>query len=334
MRLVGKIIFVGLVVLLLFTLTAWASLALWYRLPMPETARLVFASAFGLLGLATIAAQLGRRPARAVAVYAFAFTAVVMWWLTIKPPADGNWSPDVARQVTGEIAGDVLTLTNVREFEWRGEDDKSEIWTTRSYDLNTVQTVDLFLSYWAGPEMAHFIVSFGFADGEYLAWSVEVRRQVGGGFSAVADFFKTNTLVIIAAEERDVVGVRSNIRGEDVQMFRLNTSPLVARDLIEEFVQDANALAKKPEFFNSLTTNCTTTVLRMVRAIQVNVPFDWRLIVNGYLPDFAYDRGALDTSVPMSELRALGQIEERAIAAGLTDEYSEAIRVGVPTPQR
>ena len=334
MRLVGKIIFVGILVVLVAGLTVWSGLALWFRLPMVETARMIAAGGVGLLGLTTLAAQFGKRPTRSLAMFAFAMALIFMWWASIKPPADGNWAPDVARQVTGEIDGDILTLNDVRAFEWRSEDDKTQNWVQRSYDLSTLNGVDLFLSHWDGPEIAHFIVSFGFQDGRYLAWSVEVRREVDGGFSPLADFFKTNTLVLVAAEERDVVGVRSNIRGEDVQLYRLNTSPLVARTLLEEYVRDANMLAAQPQFYNSVTTNCTTTVFRMVRAIGVNIPLDWRLILNGYLPDFAYDQGALDTRVPMEELRALSHIDERAQAVGLTEGYSKAIRVGVPTPER
>jgi hypothetical protein len=163
---------------------------------------------------------------------------------------------------------------------------------------------------------------------------VEVRRSVGGEFSPVADLFKSNPLVIIAADERDVVGVRTNVRGEDVQLFRLKASPEQARALLLQYVVDANQLATKPEFYNSITTNCTTTVAKMMRAVGDKVPFDWRLIANGYLPDYAYDRGALDTRLPMSTLRTMAHIDDRARAAGLSPDFSEAIRVGVPDPKK
>lgn len=327
-----KFIFTTFLVLLLAGLSVWGGLALWFRLPLPEVARMIAGSGFALLGLSTIAAQFGKHQTRSLAIYAFAFTVVFIWWASIKPPVDGNWSPEVARQVTGVIDGDILTLTNMREFEWRSEDAKSEIWTTKTYDLSTIRSTDMFMSYWAGPEMAHMIMSFGFEDGEYLAWSVEVRRQVAHKFSPIEDFFKTNTLAIVASTEQDVIGVRSNVRGQDVRLFRLNTPPNLARHLIEEFVRDANALAQQPEFFNSLTTNCTTTVAKMLKAIDINVPFDWRLIANGYLPDMIYEHGALDTRVPLAQLRELGAIAPRAKAAGLTDGFSAAIRQGVPVP--
>jgi hypothetical protein len=312
--------------------TGWTALALWYRLPAPELGRGIAAGLFALLGLATVIALFSRQRFRALLLFAAAFGAALIWWSTITPPASADWAPDVARQVTGTLNGDVLTLTDVRNFEWRSNTDFTERWETRSYDLAKLRTLDLFMSYWAGPEMAHVIMSFGFEGGDHLAWSIEVRRRKGGQFSPVADLFKSNALVIIAADERDVVGVRSNVRGEDVQLYRLNTTPERARKLLLEYVADANALSTTPQFYNSITTNCTTTIVKMMRAVGSMVPLDWRLIVNGYLPDYAYGRGALGTRLTLPELRALAHIDSHAVAAGLSPDFSRAIREGVPSP--
>lgn len=185
---------------------------------------------------------------------------------------------------------------------------------------------------WPVEEQTHVIFSFGFEGGEQLAWSIEVRHKVGGGFSPLADLFKNDPLVVVAADERDVVGVRSNVRGEDVQIYPLRASPEQARNLLLEYVAEANALARTPQFYNSITTNCTTTVAKLMRVAGDKVPFDWRLIVNGYLPDYAYDRGAVDTSMPLDRLREIAKIDVRARADGLSPDFSKAIRLGVPFP--
>lgn len=313
-------------------LTAWAGFAMWYRLPGGEPSRAVACALFVLFGLGTIIALFSRFRIPTFVLFVAAFAAVLGWWSTIKPLGVADWAPDVARQVTGTRDGNLLTLKDVRDFEWRSGTDFTERWTSRTYDLSTVQTADLFMSYWAGPKIAHVIMSFGFSGGEHLAWSIEVRRRVGGEFSPIADLFKSNPLVIIAADERDVVGVRSNVRGEDVQIYRLRASPDAARALLLEYVSDANALAASPAFYNSITTNCTTTIVKMMRAVGDPIPFDWRLIVNGYLPEYAYDRGALDTRLPMSTLRELAHIDDRARKSGLSPDFSRLIRVGVPSP--
>ena len=106
----------------------------------------------------------------------------------------------------------------------------------------------------------------------------------------------------LAATERDVVRLRSNVRGEDVQLYRLRASPAAIRTLLVGYVDEANALARQPRWYNSLTTNCTTAVTRLIRSLGGVLPLDWRLIVNGYLPSYLYDHGAVTNAVPLAEL--------------------------------
>ena len=323
---------VVIVILAIGLMTVWACLALFYKFPAPEALRNITAILFGLVGITAVSSLIGRFRWLPILIFLVAFGSVVIWWASIKPPREGDWAHDVARQVTGSIDGDRLTLKNVRNFGWNPDGSAVERWETRSYDLRKLQTLDLIMSYWAGPEMAHMILSFGFEDGAYLAWSIEVRRHSGGAFSPLADLFKANPLVIVAADERDVVRVRSNIRDEDVRLFRMRTPPENATKLLLQYVADANALAEHPEFYNSLTTNCTTASTRMMRAVGAKFPFDWRLIVNGYLPDFAYQRGALDSRIPFSELKAAAHIDARARAADTSVDFSKLIRAGIPSP--
>ena len=313
-------------------ITLWASLALWYRVPFAEAIRGLAASAFALDGLATIVAVFTRVRRPALIAFLAAFAAMLAWWSTIHPRADGDWSPDVARQTTGVIEADTLTLTDVRDFDWRSNSDFTERWTTRSYDLSKLKTIDLFMTYWSGPKIAHPIVSFGFEGGEFIAWSIEVRALRGGEFSPIADFFRNSALVIIAADERDVVRLRTSILGEQVQLYRLRASPQVARAVLLEYVADANALAQTPRFYNSLITNCTTAIVKIVRLAGVNVSFDWRLIINGFLPDFLYERGAINTRIPLAELKARAQISARAHEVDASPDFSRLIRVGALLP--
>nr|WP_252393708.1 DUF4105 domain-containing protein [Candidatus Rhodoblastus alkanivorans] len=316
----------------IFPVGVWASLALWFRLPGPEWVRAIAAAAFAALALATLVALFSARRWRMLAAFALAFGALLMWWSTIKPLDEADWSPDVARQVTGVVEGNILTLKNVRDFDWSSGTAFKERWVAESYDLSRLREFDLFLAYWAGPEMSHLIMSFGFEDGRWLAWSVEVRSRRGGEFSPIADLFRSNPLVIIASDERDVVRLRSNIRKEDVQLYRLRTPPDVARSILLQYVEESNALAAQPQFYNSITTNCTTAVVKLIRAAGGHMPFDWRLIVNGFLPSYLYDRGAVDTRISLAELRARARIGERARQAGDAPDFSRIIREGVPSP--
>jgi Domain of unknown function (DUF4105) len=306
--------------------SVWSALALWYRLPGPAWVNAAAGVAMVAAALATMAHLNGRRRWRAIGGFAVLAAAVLLWWSSMKPPAAADFAPDVARQVTGEIAGDRLTLRDVRNFSWRSNTDMTERWEERTYDLAGLATLDLFLSHWDDSGIAHMIMSFGFADGRYLAWSVEVRRLRGSEYSPYANLFRESPLVTIAADERDVVGVRTNVRGEDVHRYRLNLQPQTIRRVLAEYVAQANALAARPIFYNSLTTNCTTAVVAMMRAVGATVPLDWRLLLNSRLPEYAFDHDALEPGLSLAEAKARAPIGRKALAAGLTPEFSAAIR--------
>ncbi|RBP02805.1 uncharacterized protein DUF4105 [Roseiarcus fermentans] len=331
-RVVSAILMLLLALLIVAPIGLWSALALWFRCPGPDAVRAVAAGFAAVAAIAAIVALFTRLRWRALGAFALAFAGILVWWSTITPPQGGNWTADVARQTTGTIDGDILTLTDVRDFDWRSDDDFTEAWETRRYDLSKLKALDLILSYWAGPQMAHLIMSFEFDDGQVLAWSLEVRREKGSVYSPVADAFRSHTLVSIAATERDVVRLRSNVRGEDVQLYRLRASPAAIRTLLVGYVDEADALAREPRWYNSLTTNCTTAVTRLIRSLGGVLPFDWRLIVNGYLPSYLYDHGAVTNAIPLAELIERARIDARAKAADGSPDFSRLIRVGVPAP--
>jgi hypothetical protein len=331
-RLASALLSIVVSLLAVLPIAAWGAAALWFRFPAPEWGRATAAGLFLLLGLGTIVLLFSRRRWKALAVFALAFAALLIWWSTIRPPADGDWAPDVARQTTGTIDGETLTLSDVRDFEWRSDSDFTERWSKHSYDLSKLKTLDLFLAYWAGPEMAHVIMSFGFEDGDHIAWSVEVRREKTGEFSPIADAFKSHTLIYLATTERDSVRLRSNVRGEDVRLYRLNTPPEQARALLTQYVVEASGLAAEPKFYNSITANCATVVFKIMRAAGGTFPFDRRLVVNGFLPGYLYDHRVVVTTIPLAELMERAAISEKAKAADQSPDFSQAIRVGVPSP--
>ncbi len=125
-----------------------------------------------------------------------------------------------------------------------------------------------------------------------------------------------------------MVGVRTNVRGEDVRLYHLRVTPAQARALLLEYVAEADALAHTPRFYNSLTTNCTTQIFRMVRTLQPSLPLDYRVLLAGYLPDYVYDLGRLDTSIPFEVLRDRSHI--RGKADNTDPDFSTKIREGVP----
>ncbi|WP_299934863.1 DUF4105 domain-containing protein [uncultured Pelagimonas sp.] len=322
----------GLAVIAIAVATVWAVMAIWHRFPTTETVRMGLCAMMALAGVIGVVTLFTRHRGKGMITFFVAFGATLFWWNTLTPPANRDWARDVARQSYGEISGETLTVHDIRDFNWRSKEDFDENWISKEFDLSQIESTDVFLSYWGPQYMAHLIVSFGFENGDHLAWSVEVRRQKGGGFSPVADMFKANTLAILAATERDIVGLRTNVRGEDVQLYRLRVREEAARRILTGFIEDATDLAAKPRWYNSLFTNCTTVVTKIMDGVGAGQAWDWRVVANGYLPDFAYDIGAVNTDLPLEELRELGRVAPRAIEHGLEPGFSAAIRVGVPVP--
>jgi hypothetical protein len=318
---------------LLFVSGAWGAIALFYQLPGPTPARATGAVAWGVLYIGLLAALFGWRAWWAPIGLAIALALLIGWWTTIRPRNDRVWSDDVARLLSGEVHGSRVTLHNVRDFDWRSDDDFDARWETRDYDLDHLVSADAILSYWSSEAIAHAMLSFGFDDGRHVVFSMEIRREKGEAFSEVGGFFKQFELVLIAADEHDIVRVRTNVRGEDDYIFPLRMPGEAMRSLFLSYVNAANDLVQRPRFYNTVTSNCTTIVYRMAKRIDGGLPFDIRLLLTGYLPGYLRDNGALDRRLSVDEWRQLGRITDRARATRPGDDFSAIIREGVPPAQ-
>ena len=313
--------------------TAWGALALWFQLA-PALA-LLLGAAWCLLGLATVLALL-RAPGwpherKLLLAAALAGLAMLGWWQSLAPSHERAWADDVARLLESQRDGNSLTLRNVRAFEWQTEASYTPRWETRHYDLAGLQSADLVLSYWMGPHIAHTLVSFGFADGRQLVFSLEIRKERGEAFSAIGGFFRKFEQVIVAADERDLIRTRSNARGEQVYLYRLRATPAQLRSVLLEYLERAEALRRQPAFYNTLTSNCTTILFELARHIDPTLPLDYRLLASGHFAEYAYDQGALTPGLPYAVLRERGHVNARARKADLDAmDYSRAIRIGVP----
>ena len=199
----------------------WCLIAIWYQRGIEEPFRTIFIAVLAFLLCILIGGLATRRRWIALVLYCLFLASFLGWWETIVPRNDRHWAPDAARNVTATIDGDRIEITNVRNFRWRTAADFDQNWEKRTYQMSQISDVDLIVTYWMGEAIAHTIVSFGFRDGTHLAFSIEVRKESDESFSTIGGFFKLYKLTIIAADERDVVRLRSKVRGEDVRVYRL-----------------------------------------------------------------------------------------------------------------
>ena len=311
--------------------TVWGALALYYSDLPGEPLRIGLAAAFAL---GTLGAFLFLRHRwRTLVGFCVAFAILLAWWTSIEPSNQRDWRTEVAVLPFATRDGDLVTVHNIRNFDYRTEQDFVPQYYDRTFDLQKLDAVDLIAVYWMGDAIAHVMVSFGFA-GDHVAFSIETRTEKGEAYSSIAGFFKRYELIYVVGDERDLIRVRTNYRRpeEQVYLYRTRASPANARRLFLEYVDKINQLKEHPEFYNTATTNCTTDVWSLVRALSGRVPLDWRVLVSGYFPEYAYDQGSLDTDLPFAQLKSMSLVNDRAHAADHDPDFSRRIREGLPRP--
>jgi hypothetical protein len=318
---------VAAVALVMFAV-AWGALALWFDGPGSRPIAGGLAAGFAAICISSVVAI---RPLYRGLVLAIALVvAVAFWWISIAPSNTRDWIPDVSRVAHATFNGNHVTIENVRNFKYRSETDYEPRWETRSYDLDKVRGVDMFLSYWGPTLIAHTIASWEFDDGRHLAISIETRKERGETYSALRGFFRQYELVYVVADEHDLIGLRTDYRGEQVYLYRLRVSAVQARALLVDYLQETNRLAEHPNWYNALTSNCTTMIRYHARNVAAGNPFDWRLLLNGRIDELAYERSLIDTSLPFAELRDRSNVTAKARAADDSPDFSARIRENLP----
>jgi len=271
---------------------------------------------------------------RALAVVMTVGGVLTVVYALIRPSNDREWIPEVAVEATADVEGSKVTVRGVRNFRYRSETDFDVVWEDRSYDLDDLRTLDLFMSFWGPIDYCHTIVSFGFEGGEHLAASVEVRKEVGETYSTFGGLFKMFELSYVFSDERDVIGVRTNHREEDVYLYRLRADPDRLRELFLAYVHFANDLAERPQFYGVIENSCGVNIVhRVAETGQVR----WsktEALLNGYWDRLLYEAGALDRSLPFEELRTKSRINPRAQEAGKGADFSARVRAGLPEAPR
>ncbi|WOE33180.1 DUF4105 domain-containing protein [Acinetobacter sp. SAAs470] len=314
-------------------------MALWYQHPFGELITVIAIILWLVLACITLRYGLTWRLMRygpSLWLYGFMFVLMLIWYFNIEAKQDREWAPEVEKVLTVEQHGDIVTLHNVRNFNWHSENRYDPRWETRTVDLNQISGVNIITSYWMGPQIAHTLVSFDFYNSPPLTFSIEIRKEKNESFSALGGFFRKFELSLVAADEKDIIFTRSNIRKEQVYFFPIRMPQSEARALFEEYLHTAQQLQQTPRWYNTLTSNCTTLVFDMAQAIsQHQYPSDYRLILSGYLPNYLYDLNAFDHQWSMADWYRQAHINPKTEAKNniTSAEYSALIRQGLkPAP--
>ncbi|MGW8185791.1 MAG: Lnb N-terminal periplasmic domain-containing protein [Desulfobacterales bacterium] len=331
MRRVLKLITILICIPAVILSSGWAALAIYYSDISGESLRTALAIGFSLAVILAFFLMPNRKGT--LLGFLVVFAVIVTWWTTIPASNDRHWQREVTVLPFAEVRGDLVTVHNIRNLAYRTETDFDVRYYDKTFDLGQLDAVDLIAVYWMGDAIAHVMISFGFQEKDFLTFSIETRKEFGEDYSTLTGIFKQYELIYIVGDERDLIRVRTDFRNppEDVYLYRLKMPRENACKFFLEYIRQINSMRNQPEWYNTLTTNCTTNVMRHVRAFAGRAKYNWKVLLSGYTPQYAYQLGALDTTIPFGELRKKSYINPKARVIGDDPEFSRKIREGLPS---
>ncbi|MFI3220826.1 MAG: DUF4105 domain-containing protein [Methylococcales bacterium] len=323
--------------LMLVTTTLWMVLAIYFGDSHTDIIQTGMATIVGLLGLATLI-SLGFAQWRKhfLVGYSLLFILIVSeWCLAVQPSNTRQWQADLVVLPYATVESNLVTVHNIRNVDYRSEFDFTPAYYDKTFDVNKLEGVDLFAVYWMGPAIAHTIMSFNFGDNNHLAVSIEARKELGEGYSTIKGFFRQYELTYIVADERDVIRLRTNYRKdpiENVYLYPLHPPKENLRRLFLEYIRQINELHEKPAFYNTLLDNCTTAIWFNTRVNPTHLPFSWKILLSGYVPEYIYESGGLNTKIPFEVLQKQAYINPIAKPLDKSPDFSQGIRAIVKKP--
>jgi len=250
-----------------------------------------------------------------------------------RPSNDRDWMPDQERLPRVELDGRRVRVHNLRHARYRSTSDYDVAWEERTYDLDRLRSawfmVEPFYD-WKGP--AHTLMSFGFDGleeeaGDYLVVSVELRKEKGEEFSPLKGLFRQYELMYVLGDERDLLLLRTNHRRDEVYLYPVRAPRERIEQMLVGMLRRANRLAEEPEFYNTLTSSCTTNIVSHVNElVPGRIPWSYKVLLPGYSDELAYDLGLIDTDLPFAEAQRRFRIDEKAQRLGDREDFSAAIR--------
>jgi len=320
----GLLILLGFLVLLYF----WGMI--WFDGPFKSGGLWNALLAFLWLGLGVFLMRKRKNRKQRLALCAVAFLVIYIPRSFVQPSNNRDWAPEFAQTGSSTREGDVVTLNNVRNFDYTGDGKQTERWETRTVHLSNLKSMDMFHTTFGAGRIAHPLLSFDFGPDGRICLTVETRREKGEEFSVVGGLYKMFELQYIFATEEDCVRLRASVRDEPVYIYRIDMPLDECRALFLSATEVQNNLAVKPRFYHIIYSNCTTS-LRERLPMEQRGEFDIRMLINGLLDEYLYENDKFKTEgLSFPELREKAYINLTAQEAHDSPDFSRIIREGRP----
>ena len=301
----------------------WAALAFWYFTPWPGWLR-ILALVLWMAGTGVVLIK-GWHPQLAIGG---SVLLVVLLWMTNHPSMNRTWATDQEQMPVVTFSEQQVTIQNMRHATYRTTEDYDINWVTKTYDLDQITRMDFMIETLTTWGVAHTLMTFGFANGDYVAISVEVRKEVGETYSPLKGIYKQYELMYVIADERDLIGLRANVRKDPVYLYPVKVTPEQTRAMFVSMLKRAHQLGENPEFYNTLNSTCTTNIVRhMEELTQEKLPLDMRVLLPGYSDELVFELDLIDTDLLLEDARKRFLINHRS-AFGSADSraWSQQIR--------
>ncbi len=329
-KIIWKWLVTPLIGIIVIVMSVWAVLAIYFAKSPALFLRL---TAVGIFIFANLAFFLNvKRRWIFLSAFAGTFILVLVWWSLIPASNDRNWSPPMSVLSHATISNNFVTVYNIRNFDYKTATEYTPRYYDKTFDLNKLKKLYFIVSYWGTSKaVAHTFLSFEFEDDECLAISIELRREKGETYDPVKGLFKMYEIMYVIADERDVIRLRTNYTGEHVYLYPLKTPLEESRKLLLDMLSEANKLNDEPEFYNTITRNCTVSLIRhFANVSKSKVNFYIEYLLNGFLDWRLYENGVIDTKLPPKEAKQAYFISDIAKKYDDDSDFSKEIRSHLP----
>ena len=245
------------------------------------------------------------------------------------PSHQRDWRSDLAVLPYADIRSDRVQLFNIRNCNYRTENDYDVRHFDREIQLSDVRSIDfIVVPFKETPLLAHTMLSFGLADGEHIVYSVEARLQKGQSYAAIGGAMNEFELIYVVGTEKDLIRLRTDVRKVDVYLYPILATPPQVQKVFLAATARVNEISRQPEFYDTLTNNCTTNIVDLINELRPGaIPQDIRVLLPGHSDRLAYDLGLLAVQGPFDQIKAASRINLAAQLNSEASDFSQKIRM-------
>jgi hypothetical protein len=229
------------------------------------------------------------------------------------PSLARDWDEDVRVLAGVDIReDDSVRLTNVRDWRYAIDSVVAQPYFDATYDPADITDVWMYEQVLDGERgwIAHTFVVFEFdssyGQARWLGLSVETRREVGETYSLVGGMLRAFEVTHIWATERDLVTRRVEFLDYPLTRYRVLLTPEQRARVFTRFAQETAELGIEPRWYNTITRNCTSSLVRYVNEGRPGaIPWHRSWVLTGGIDQYLAELGYVDRASAVAITREL-----------------------------